>query len=289
MPARDHQVLNRRADLLDLAMRKLDRIHNALFRNLLRAGLDHHDAVLGADDHDVQRALLTLGIGRIHDELVVDDADAHCAHRAVKRNVAQRKRTARAIDPKHIRIIFLIRGVDECNHLRLVAEGFRKQRTNRTIDLTAGQDLLLARTSFALDESAWNASTGIRKLTIFHRQREEVDAFFRIGRGDSSRQHHVISARRQRGAGGLLGHAPRLKFDLLAAGKLYNHVLLHSLSLFSLVYQSLGLGLASFRFRGREKAQLTGGLLCRQRAALSVMIQGMVPPGWLESSSFHGN
>ena len=41
-------------DLLDLAVGELDGVDDALFGDLAGAGLDHRDAVLGADDHDVE-------------------------------------------------------------------------------------------------------------------------------------------------------------------------------------------------------------------------------------------
>ena len=56
------------------------------------------------------------------------------------------------------------------------------------------QNFLLARPSFALDEAAGNASTGVRELAILDRQREEVDAFFRVGRSHRGGQHGVVAA-----------------------------------------------------------------------------------------------
>ena len=106
----------------------------------------------------------------------------------------KRQRAACAVDAEHVGIIFLVRRVDERNHLRLVAEGLGKQRADRTVDLTAGQNLLLAGTAFALDEAAGNASTGIGELAILHRQREEVDAFLRVGRSHRRRQNYVVAA-----------------------------------------------------------------------------------------------
>jgi hypothetical protein len=110
-----------------------------------------------------------------------------------------------------------------------------KQRTDGAIDLAAGQDLLLARTAFALDEAAGNASTGVGELAILNGQREEVDSFFRVGRGHGGCQNYVVAAGCERGAGGLLGHASGLKFNLLAAGKLNCHVLFHVVFLFCFI------------------------------------------------------
>ena len=171
----------------------------------------------------------------------VDQSNPHRAHRPVEWNVAQSQRAARPVHPQHVRIVLLVRRVDERNHLRLVAEGLRKQRANRPVDLPARQDLLLARPSLALDEAAGNASARVGVLAVLHRQREEVDPLLRVGRGHSRRQNCVVSARGERGAGGLLGHPSGLKCNPLAAGKLYCHFLLHRLPLLSFfVFYQLG-------------------------------------------------
>src|SRR5260370_5194964 len=139
-----HQILNRSADLLDLLMSELDSIHNAVLGDFLRAGLDHHDAVLRAHNHDVQLALRTLGVRGVHDELAVYQANPHSSNRSMERDVAQRKRTAGAIDTKHVRIVLLVGRVDKGDNLRLIAKRLWEEGADRTVDLTARQNLLLA-------------------------------------------------------------------------------------------------------------------------------------------------
>ena len=238
------QLLDRRADLLDLHMRELDRVHHLNFAALLRPRLHHHNAVFCSDNHDVEQALRSLRVRRVHDERVVDQPDAHRAHRSVEWNVAQRQRAARAVHPQHIGIVLLVRRVDERNHLRLIAEGRREERTNRPVDLPARQDLFLARPSLALDESAGNPSPRVCVLAVLHRQREEVDSLLGVGRGHGRRQYCVVAASGERCAGGLLGHASGLKGNPLAAGKLYCHFLFHSAPLLSFFCQLRKLGAA---------------------------------------------
>ena len=81
------QLVDGGANLLDLGVGELDGVDHRFFLHFLGAGLDHHDAVGGADDHDVQQALAHLAVGRIDDECAIHQADAHCANRAVERNV----------------------------------------------------------------------------------------------------------------------------------------------------------------------------------------------------------
>ncbi len=132
------KVLDAGHKFLDLTMSELDGIHYALFFDLARAGLNHRDAFIGAHNHNVQRAHQPLGIGGIHDELTLHDADTDCTYRAMKRNIAQRQRTARAINAQDIRIVFTISGVHERNNLGLVTKRLRKEGPDRPIDLTAG-------------------------------------------------------------------------------------------------------------------------------------------------------
>jgi len=52
------KVLLRVADLADLGVREVERLEQQLLRDLLRAGLDHRQGVLRADDDQVERRLL---------------------------------------------------------------------------------------------------------------------------------------------------------------------------------------------------------------------------------------
>ena len=208
-------------------MREFYGSYDVLFRDFFRARLDHDDAISRADDHDVELADGALGVGGVDDEVAIDEADAHRAHGTVKRNVGKGKRAAGTVDAEHVGIVFLIRRVNERDHLGLVAEGFREQRTDGPVDLAAGQDFLFAGTSLALDEAARNASAGVGKLAVFDGEREEVYALFGVGRRHGRAEDGVVARGGERGAGGLLGDPSGLEFDQLAAGKLYSDVMFH--------------------------------------------------------------
>ena len=174
-------------------MPELDAGDDRLFRHFLRARLDHHDAVHGADDHQVELAFALFVVGRIDDELAVHLSDAHRANRAVKRNVRHAQRHRRTVNAGNIGIVGGIRRQHHGDDLGLAAEAFGEQRPNRAIDLPAGQNLALAGTPFALDESARNASGGVGVLAVIHREGEEVDALAGIGVGASGGENHVIA------------------------------------------------------------------------------------------------
>ena len=84
---------------------EFDGVNHRLFRNFLRAGFDHHDAVHGADDHQVQLARALLVVGRVDHELAVHLPDAHRANGTVERNVRDGQRNRSAVDAEDIRIV----------------------------------------------------------------------------------------------------------------------------------------------------------------------------------------
>jgi hypothetical protein len=81
------QLLDTRNDLFDLTVRELDGGQNDFFRLLFGARLDHHNAVLVADNHDVHRRACALLIRRVDDELAIHPAHADCANCCAKWNV----------------------------------------------------------------------------------------------------------------------------------------------------------------------------------------------------------
>src|SRR5205807_1860539 len=75
------------------------------FARFFCAGLDHHNAVGGAYDHDVQKALAHFVVGGIDDELSADLADADCAERSEERNVGECKRGGGGVDAEDVGLI----------------------------------------------------------------------------------------------------------------------------------------------------------------------------------------
>ena len=135
MPALADQFLDGGDDLLDLGVGELDGAEDDVFGLLLGAGLDHHDAVLMADDHDVERGVGALGVGGIDDELAIDAAHAHGAHGGAEGNVRERERSGRGVDADDVGIVFLVGGEDQRDDLGLVAEAVGEERADGAVDL----------------------------------------------------------------------------------------------------------------------------------------------------------
>ena len=227
------EVVDACDDLLDLFVGEFDGTDDNFFGDFLGARLDHHDAVFGADNHDVQLADQTLRVGWIHDVLAVNITNANRADRAMEGDVRECEGAARTVNAEDVGVIFLVGGVDECDDLGLVAEGLGEEGADGAVDLARGEDFLLAGAAFTLDEAAGDASASIGEFAVFDGEREEVDALFGVGRCDGGCQYGVVATGGESGAGSLLGDAPCLEFNMLATGKLNGYVLLHKHSSFS--------------------------------------------------------
>ena len=186
-------------------MAEFDRVYDHLFADFFCAGLDHHDAVGGADDHDVQQALTHLVVGGIDDELPADLADAHCADWAEERNVGKCESGGRAVDAEHVGIVIGVGGEHEGDDLGLAPESFGEHGPDGAIDLATGEHFALAHAAFALDEAAGKASTGVGVFAVIDGEGKKIDALARVGIGDGGGEHDVIAQADHRRAVGLLG------------------------------------------------------------------------------------
>ncbi len=133
--------------------------------------------------HDVYGGPGALVVRGIDDEFAIHAPHAHSGNRGIERNVREGQCSGRGIDSDHIRIVLLIGGEYQRNDLRLVAETIREHGPDGAVDLPRGQDFLLAGPAFALDKAAGDASAGIGVFTVIDSEREEIDAFPRVGGG----------------------------------------------------------------------------------------------------------
>ena len=195
-------------DLLDRGVAALERLDHLVFRHFLRARFDHHDAVLGAGDDEVERAALPLLEGRVDDEVAVGEADADAGERAALRNARQRQRRRGAGDREHVGVVVGVGRDDERDDLRLAAPAVGEERTDRAIDQAAREHFLLGRLAFALEEPAGDASRGVGVLLVVAGERQEIDPFARVGVRAGGHQHHRVAQADDDGAVGLLGDAP---------------------------------------------------------------------------------
>ena len=84
-----------------------------------------------------------------------------------------------------------------------MVETFGEQRTDRTVDQTAGQDFFFALFAFALKETARDFTCGVSALKVIDSQREEVLTFFDFFIGGNSNQNDCVAHRYFNSRGGL--------------------------------------------------------------------------------------
>src|ERR1700687_6356933 len=170
------QFVDGGADLFDFGVGEFNGVHDRLFLYFFRAGLDHDNRIGSAYDHDVEQAVAHFGVCGIGDEAAIHEADTNGADGAEKRNVGEGQSGRSGVNAADIGIVFRIGGGDEGDDPRLIFASLGEHRTNRPINLTAGENLALAHAPLALYKAAWGASAGVGVLAVIDGEGKEVDA-----------------------------------------------------------------------------------------------------------------
>ncbi len=170
-------------------MGEVERVEEAVFRHLVRAGLDHDDGLLARGHHEVEPAGVALGLPRIDDELVADQADPHGADRALEGHVRDRQRRRSAVDGQDRRVVLHVGGEHRGDHLDVVAHALGEQRADGAVHQAGRVDGVLAGPALPLEEASRDLAGGVHLLLEVAGQREEVDAFPGL-LGDGRRDEH---------------------------------------------------------------------------------------------------
>ena len=204
----------------DLLLGEVERLEQPRLGELVGAGLDHRQAVLRADDDEVEAVvLLHLGERRVDGELAVDQADADGADRALERHRRDHQRRGDAVDREDV-----VRG-DEVGRehrgdaLDLVAVALRPERPDRAVDHARGQDRALGGTSLALEETAGDLPGGVHALLDVDREGEEVRSLAALRPSLCGREDHGVAGADDDCAVSLLGELARLEGDLLVTDR----------------------------------------------------------------------
>ena len=161
------------------------------------ASFDHSDgniAVLhhAAGNHDFEHGALTLAPTRESDPLTVDQSQTNAGNRTLERQTGNHGGSGSSVQSDNIVGIVRVDGEHGFHNLHFVAQRVREQRAQRTVDDTASQNRLGARTAFTAEERARNLAGGVHLLFHVHGQREEVVVLLRAGTGGGGRQNHRI-------------------------------------------------------------------------------------------------
>ena len=165
----------RRAELLDLAVRDVERVEHLGLGDLVGARLDHQDGLVGARDHEVEVGGELLLLGRVDDEVAVDLADPHRADGRRERDVGDHQGRRRAVHREDVVRVVVVDRQRDRDELRLVAPALREERAQRAVDHAGDQRRLLAGAALALEERAGDLAGRVHPLLDVDRERHEVD------------------------------------------------------------------------------------------------------------------
>ena len=213
------QLVLRGAELLDRAVRDVERVEDLGLGDLVRARLDHEDGLVGAGDDEVEVAVALgeVDLARVDDEVALDLADAHRADGRRERDRRDHQRRGGAVHREDVVRVVVVDRQRDADELRLVAPVLGEQRAQRPVDHAGGERALGARAALALEERAGDLARGVHALLDVDREGQEVRVA-EVAHGRGAEDHGVALADDD-GAGGLLGHLARLEGDL-AAGDL---------------------------------------------------------------------
>ena len=212
------EVLLRLAELADLLMRQVERLEEHVLGDLVGPGFDHRQAVLRADDDQVEGRLLeVLLVRRVEDELPVDAAHAHGAHRPEERQRRDHQCSRRPVDAEDVVRRDQVGRQHGADHLHLVAEALRPERPDRAVDHARGERRALGGAPLTLEEAAGDLPGSVGPLFDVDRQREEVRAFARLRPAHGGREHHCVAGAHHNRPVCLLGELAGLESDLFSA------------------------------------------------------------------------
>ena len=192
-------------------MREHDAGKKGLFGKLVGFAFDHHDRVIGAGDDHLDVGALEIVEARIDDKLAIDVADANRADRTFERNLRNRQCRRSADDREDGRIVDLIGREHRVDDLDFRPISLREERANRAVGQAGGENGILGRPTFALDETAGDLAGRVHLFFVINREREEVDRLAGFLLTDHGSQHHRVAVANHDRAVRLFGQQSRFK------------------------------------------------------------------------------
>ena len=175
------QFFDHAADFDDRVVAELDGVGDRVLGHLVRADLDHVHVILRAGDDDLEVAAFGLFDRREQDEFPVDLADLGVGGGRDERDVADGDAGRRGDAGQHVGVVLAVVHQGVQLDLHFVHEPGREQGTQRPVDQTADQHFARGRAAFALHEPAGELAGRGAALAVVDLEREEVDAFARLG------------------------------------------------------------------------------------------------------------
>ncbi len=158
-------------------MALVDRLDHLVFRDFLRACLDHDDLGGGGCNGQLKIALIPLLLGRVYDELTVDQAHLGHGAGAVKGDIGDAGCDGGAEHGYQLRSALRVYAHDKVVERDIIAVILREERAHGTVDDSCRKNSILTGLSLSLIESAGHLADGIILLFKIDGKREEINAF----------------------------------------------------------------------------------------------------------------
>ena len=190
-----------------------DGVEHDVFGDLVTAGLDHGDQVLSGGNSQLEVGDSSLLEGRVDDDLAVDEADLDRGDGAVPRDVGDGDGGGDTDGGSNFRGAVRVHAHDRGDDGAVIAQVFREQRTDGTVDAAGRKDRLFRRSALSSLEGAGDAADGVHLLLEVDGKREEVDAFpgF-VGCGHGA-EHDRFAVACENSSVGELSHFTGLQFQ----------------------------------------------------------------------------
>ena len=194
-------------------------------RVLAATGFDHHHGDVAVveftpGDDEFERAGFGFFVGRVGDPFAVDRVGhADGADRALEGDARDHQRGRSGVDRQDVVGVVLVGTEDRRDDLGLVAEAVGERRAQRPVGQAAGEDGVLAGTTFAPEERAGDLAGRIGPLLDVDRQREEVHAFTHALGGVGGGQDLRATDRRHDGAHRLGGELAGFEGECLLGSR----------------------------------------------------------------------
>ena len=173
--------------LLDYAMAKPNSVQHGFFGYFLRTCFNHQDSILGAGNCQIQLRNSCLSNGRVDDEFAINQANAYTSDGAFKGDIGDGQSAGCAYHSRHIGSVVRVNGNCGCNDLHIVVVALGEHGANRTVNQAAGQNSLLAGTTFTFNKAAGDFAHSVHLFFKINSQREKVNTLTRgFGAGNGN-------------------------------------------------------------------------------------------------------
>ncbi len=183
-------------------------VHHVV-RDLVGAGLKHHDALPRGGDGQGHLRFFPLLLGRVDHEPAVHKTHGDPRNRPVPRHVRKAQRGGGAHQSGDLRQAVGVRAHHGADDGDAVAQVLRKQRADGAVDHAAGGDGLFGRPALPPEIGARDSADGVQLLLIIDGKRKKARVFARPGRGGHRDVHRGVPAAHQALPVGELRPLPR--------------------------------------------------------------------------------